>query len=312
MITASAPGKVVLWGEYAVLEGAPAAVLAVNRYARCSLETSGSWRFAALGFDAPAAQFNRLPATPPAEPAATLPWYVVQALPELSSAPVSATLDTEAFFQSGVKLGLGSSAALCVALQAAFAGLTGRAPDHAQALAAHRRAQAGLGSGIDIAASFFGGCLRFQDGNAEPFPNPLVHRCFVWVGTAAQTVRKLGLFSEYLKRGGTSALRALADCSEHLFDNPTIAALRAYNSALKILDKAARLGVYSAPHLAAERLAKAAGLVYKPCGAGGGDVGLAVAEAPEPLLRFAASAQALGFAVLNLQTARQGVHLGIR
>ena len=312
MISASAPGKVVLWGEYAVLTGAPAAVLAVNRYARCSLEASRSWRFAALGFDAPAAEFDRLPATVPAEPAAIRPWHVVRALPESSSAPVSATLDTEAFFHAGAKLGLGSSAALCVTLQAAFARLAGGMPDYAQALAAHRRAQAGLGSGIDIAASFFGGCLRFQDGNAKPFCNPLVHRCFVWVGTSAHTKHKLDLFSEHLKRGGTTALRALADCSEYLFDNPTIAALRAYNSALKNLDKAARLGVYSAPHLAAERLAKAEGLIYKPCGAGGGDVGVAVAESAEPLPRFAAAAQELGFAVLNLETARHGVHLEVQ
>ena len=33
----SAPGKVVLWGEYAVLDGAPAAVMAVNRYANVTL-----------------------------------------------------------------------------------------------------------------------------------------------------------------------------------------------------------------------------------------------------------------------------------
>ncbi len=34
MLTASAPGKVVLSGEYAVLDGAPAIGMAINRRAR--------------------------------------------------------------------------------------------------------------------------------------------------------------------------------------------------------------------------------------------------------------------------------------
>ena len=37
-ITASAPGKFVLSGEYAVLDGAPAVCVAVDRRARVSIE----------------------------------------------------------------------------------------------------------------------------------------------------------------------------------------------------------------------------------------------------------------------------------
>jgi len=33
-VTASTPGKLVLLGDYAVLEGAPALVMAVNRHAK--------------------------------------------------------------------------------------------------------------------------------------------------------------------------------------------------------------------------------------------------------------------------------------
>ena len=307
MISASAPGKVVLWGEYAVLEGAPAAVLAVNRFAGCSLETSRNWRFSTAGFEAPIAEFDRLPARVPADAAAVLPWQVLQEFAEAPSSPVTAAMHTDGFFHGGVKLGLGSSAALCVAVQAAFATLAGNRPDYRRALAAHRRLQAGQGSGIDIAASFFGGCLRFQEGNAEPCPDPLTHRRFVWVGESAQTGRKLDLFNDYLGRGDRTALRALSDHSENLFNDPSAEALDAYAGALKALDNAAGLGVYSPAHLAAERLATASGLVYKPCGAGGGDVGVAVADSPEPLPRFAASAEAHGFTILKLETAPHGV-----
>ena len=325
MITAIAPGKVVLWGEYAVLEGAPAAVLAVNRYARCTVKPArqasgglaktaetGTWRFSARGFPAPIAEFDRLPRTRPTEAAAMLPWHVLQATPHAELPPAHVDMHTEAFFQAGSKLGLGSSAALCVALQAAFAALAGRQPDIDLARAAHRAAQGGRGSGIDVAASFFGGCLRYQAGRAQPCPDALVDRCFVWVGKGARTTPRLRRFADYLAGGQTDALRALAECSENLFAHPTIDALPGYIRALKTLDKAARLGVYSEPHLAAERLAEAGQSVYKPCGAGGGDVGMAVARSPEQLLRFASAAQEAGFVILDLETAPHGLDLEIR
>ena len=376
MISATAPGKVVLWGEYAVLEGAPAAVVAVNRYARCTLHADAAatvdslqhrgppprglfaaatgapasaspqpgfgyprsaatatgrqtrpqtdagivaqdplstrWRFHAHGFDSPAAEYARLPGTLPTEPAAILPWCALQASQGANLTPSSVHMHTEAFYQSGLKLGLGGSAALCVALQAAFAVQGGGEPNYAAALAAHRHAQGGRGSGIDVAASFFGGCLRFQDGSPRPVPDALVNRCFVWAGAAAQTTAKIDRFAHYLQGGNTTALQALADCSEQLFANSTPEALHAYTDALKALDKAAGLGVYSAAHLALERLASAEGLVYKPCGAGGGDVGVAIAGTAERLPDFAAAAQKEGFTILNLETDQHGVHLDIR
>ena len=173
MISASAPGKVVLWGEYAVLEGAPAAVLAVNRFAGCMLETSGVWRFSTTGFEAGTAEFDRLPATAPAGAAATLPWQVLQECSAMPSTPVSVAMHTGEFYRDGVKLGLGSSAALCVAVQAAVAALAGSTPDYPRALAAHRRLQAGRGSGIDVAASYFGGCLRFRNGQCGTLPGSM-------------------------------------------------------------------------------------------------------------------------------------------
>ena len=51
MIGFCAPGKVVIWGEYAVLAGAPALVMAVDRYASCSIEAHpAGWRCEAVGF----------------------------------------------------------------------------------------------------------------------------------------------------------------------------------------------------------------------------------------------------------------------
>ena len=45
----TAPAKVVVWGEYAVLADAPAAVMAIDRTATVSLETDRLTRFTASG-----------------------------------------------------------------------------------------------------------------------------------------------------------------------------------------------------------------------------------------------------------------------
>ena len=50
-IRIAAPGKIVLWGEYAVLAEAPAAVLALDRYAEVSLSPNELFStFTAEGF----------------------------------------------------------------------------------------------------------------------------------------------------------------------------------------------------------------------------------------------------------------------
>ncbi|MCW8846391.1 MAG: hypothetical protein OQK99_11185 [Gammaproteobacteria bacterium] len=55
----SAPGKLILAGEYAVLDGAPGLVMAVDRRARVSLEPSSDehWQVTSAGSD-PQEQFH--------------------------------------------------------------------------------------------------------------------------------------------------------------------------------------------------------------------------------------------------------------
>ena len=48
-IRASAPGKLFLLGEYAVLEGAPAMLTAVDRRVTVQITTSDRWRVTAVG-----------------------------------------------------------------------------------------------------------------------------------------------------------------------------------------------------------------------------------------------------------------------
>lgn len=69
------------------------------------------------------------------------------------------------------QMGLGSSAAVTVATLAALAGAQGKAPDSHCLLECGtriiRKVQGGVGSGADVAASTYGGCLRFYAETQE-------------------------------------------------------------------------------------------------------------------------------------------------
>jgi len=224
VIEASAPGKLVLFGEYAVLFGAPAAVVAVDRRAIVTLRpfTGNGWEVAAPGLVAQRARLE-------VEPDNTVRWHdeklgrdafglidtLLRGIGDSGSIdlvnlpPLAATLDTRAFFESAggweSKLGLGSSAALTVTFVSALEVWAGSGPitekqgGLQELVDLHRGVQGGAGSGIDVAASLLGGIVRFRladDGSvAEAAPLDLpqdLRMVFVWTGRAASTGDFLG------------------------------------------------------------------------------------------------------------------------
>jgi len=307
-----APGKVVLWGEYAVLAGAPAAVMAVNRYARVDIETdTTAWRFTSRGLLTPSvhrtrAEFCHAPAAAMAETA--LRHWGVEQFP----APFALASDTRSFYHTpGAKLGIGSSAALCAATCHAMAHITDTTATLDDALAVHRLFQGGSGSGLDVAASWHGGVIRFQHGAATGWTWPTqLYWQVVWTGASAATQAALGQYARWQAEGNTASLTDLAAAAHHLFDQPTLASLEAYSQRLRAMDVAAQLNIFTPPH---ERLATIAadhGLVYKPCGAGGGDIGLACGMDQDALAAFAQAAREAHFVPLDLEIAPHGVKAG--
>jgi len=196
-----APGKVMLFGEYAVLEGATARVAAVEAWARASAHTpadAATYRVHGEVVAAPGPFVEAALATVEALPAAV--W-------DLDSRAFS----IECADGGRTKLGLGSSAAITVAAVGAgraLAGMSARPQDVLEpALIAHRAAQGGRGSGADVAASTLGGvvdcaffaqaawgpadALRVGDASlavsARQVGRALPHLTLIFSGTSAST-----------------------------------------------------------------------------------------------------------------------------
>ncbi|MGH8182424.1 MAG: mevalonate kinase family protein [Rhodanobacteraceae bacterium] len=332
-ITASAPGKLVLLGEYAVLEGAPALVLAVNRRAHVTLaDSQGSdWQIVSptLGMEARLWLQNGAATWCDAVPADlawittllhTMPW--VKDLP-----PCRIELASDTFYLdhagTPAKLGLGSSAALTVTLLGALHARANLPPPSLDvAIAAHRTIQHGRGSGIDVAASLAGGLSRFQlDGGAThvmplALPAGLHWRC-VYSGKPASTGAMLATVAAWRDRepdGFTHHMYELATISSRGIDavaandaTAFLSCLHDYAHALARFGEAAGVDIASREHRALSALAAECGCVYKSCGAGGGDVGVTFAVEDTRLREFSAHATRAGFPVIGLEADPRGL-----
>jgi ERG8-type phosphomevalonate kinase/isopentenyl-diphosphate delta-isomerase type 2 len=184
---ATAPGKLYVAGEYAVVEhGHPAILVAVNRWltAKVTECATGSAEAAVAGSDSvgrihsqghPEASVTwrrRAGRAVPDldQPGAAFVLSVIHSVEELVSysgetlAMYDVTIESELDDKSGRKYGLGSSAAVTVATMRALLDFYGLDLSPMQqyklAFAAASRAQK-VGSGGDLAASLFGGCIRF-------------------------------------------------------------------------------------------------------------------------------------------------------
>ena len=335
-VVASAPGKLVITGEYAVLEGAPALVLAIDREARVELEDAADdgYEISAPGLGIRAARGQLDAAGQMSWPA--LDTTVVRQLALVSGVletlamggplpSFRAWLDTRAFYATvdgRAKLGLGSSAALTVALAGALCALDRRAPPMIDALiAAHRRAQNGRGSGLDIAASLTGGLLVYRLHDEQPRVTPTTWPaglawCCVWSGKSASTRAYLDQLAAWRTSAPTryaALMRDLGECATAAAGasdaTMLLEAVAAYARALDHLGVASGLDIISAEHRALGALAARHGVTYKTCGAGGGDVGIAVTTDADRLQAFGQAATGAGFTLLNLQPSIAGARV---
>ena len=323
---ASAPGKLVIAGEYAVLEGAPAIATAVDRRAVAELET-GAERYElciansgeCFGFDLadkglhwhdnPGDQGNLLIAA--AE-------VFGSALTKLE--PFSVSLCTREFYADGIKQGLGSSAALAVALSGCLQHALGQQSDIGTALAVHREFQHGSGSGIDVHTSFHGGTVTVIDNAAQRCDWPEgVFMLPVWTGVAASTPARLKalasfaadeprIYTQQQAALGKFADKAVQACQSGHAEQVLIS-LQEFSGGLRDFDAATGLGIWSPEHVELHRMATQEQVIYKPSGAGGGDFGLAFSVDHAPLQLFRQTVESAGYACTGLRVGASGLRV---
>lgn len=299
MSRARAPGKLVLSGAYAVLDGAPALVAAVDRYALADSAREATFVTEEVAAALAAGALRRAP------------WF--DASPLRTALPDGSTR----------KLGLGSSAAILVAslgaMSADSAGGIDLAALERAAIVAHRAAQGG-GSGIDVVTSVRGGvlaCRRGADGalsvRAATLPEGLVLTVLAseLSASTSELVAKVRAFAAADPLAYARLMGATAEAAEEAAATRSatafVEAVRRQHSALGDLGDLAGAGIRT-PELArlAQR-AQAEGAAFGPSGAGGGDVCFHVGlTGPSPEFLLAAEAERL--VLVELAVGARGLH----
>lgn len=363
-LTLRVPGKLMIAGEYAVLEPhQPAIVAAVDRYMTATIELAPDNRVSLpdLGLvDLPWYAYEDGVTIKHADPRLR---FVQEALSVavtyirdqfLLPLPVHLTLTSELDDATGRKFGLGSSAAVVVATVAALLYLLHDDDEEAPppevvfklSAIAHLRAQ-GSGSGADVAASTFGGWLRYSSFNpqwlsdrlsrkeplyrllAERWPFFSVHRmttlpedlrlCVGWTGEPASTAALIERV-RYLRDRDPLAYgdflaeshRAVDGLMEGLAQDDRHQVLEAVALNRQALaDLGSNAGVVIETPALAElnRWAEVCGGAGKPSGAGGGDCGIAIIYGAEQARSLEAAWQRAKLEPLALHVAPEGVEV---
>ena len=284
-IHCSAPGKLFLGGEYAVLHGAQAVVTAVDRRA-----VAMPVRRAGRPSPVLRAVFD----------------HVTCFLEARGSEPVKLEpikVRSPDFQIGRKKIGLGSSAAVCASACGTLfelAGLEIAAHRHQVldiAQAAHRAAQGGRGSGADVAASVLGGTLIFNtSGKIQQINVDGIQIVVVWSGRAASTKRlieKVEVFSKTDPLGHGACFDELNQLASELAQaygggDPLeiIAATGRYGESMGRLGSACGAPIVTPEHELMANIAADLGGAAKPSGAGGGDVAVAVFEDADSTKKF--------------------------
>ncbi len=299
MLTCNAPGKLFLFGEYAVLAGGWSVVAAIDRRIRATR------RDEATEYQIEGADFDD-----------AFPRAVLDELAEDIGdrwSPDHFETDVRAFYENGQKLGLGSSAASAVALTgAALLDEADELNDETRATifqhaeAAHRAFQGGRGSGAGLAAATFGGVLGYRRrGSVAPFPELLAPESrdeaeevdefslerlvlpdalelrAVWLGESAKTTDFIGSVEWALQhhdREALGTLQSIANKAESALDaiargdaEALVDGFEAADRAMARLGTVAEIPIVTDTHRQLRNAVRSHEAVAKPSGAGGGE-----------------------------------------
>ena len=327
-IKRTAPGKVFLSGEYLALEGGSAIILSTKQRSRVSIEDHE--KPYNLFYSSALDQYFEFSVNDNFE----VDWvendpqsfglFISLAICELKIKPSKAliSIDTNEFYSSGKKIGLGSSASIASAiinvLDEYFNLQLSESAKIQKAVNIHALSQDNFGSGLDVITS----CA--DSGVVEcnlKMANEHKWRSLKWpsdlyikgVITSDQSSTKMMI--EKYNRGKDSNqifFNKLYSEINHLLNQISTAwdtqnsatiieLMQTYNTFINQLNEKFNLGIFSDEHKQLIELARSADIFYKPSGAGGGDLGLVITNSEKKLTHFLSVLSDSNFPVIDLR-----------
>lgn len=320
-IRASAPGKLMLVGEYTVTLGtSPALAVAVHKRVTVTVEpnTSGSWTVTSPALELVDASPDEVPVVQSA-----LQQVAQTAGDKLTGGSITIASELGA---GADKPGLGGSAAICVAVLGALHEIAGlERPTVAECVSAHRDAQDGRGSGYDVATALLGGVVLFEpaeDPTAQPSAKNVewfdgLHTAVLFTGQGASTKGMLARLQHYretrpsqsrarfltMERRAREFVKAWTDKDlEALLD-----AAAGAQEALVGMDREGRIGIRGGAHAELMGVVEDAGALARTSGAGGGDCLWALATSAAEIDAAVAAAEAMDFTQLSVEFPSEGL-----
>jgi len=245
--------------------------------------------------------------------------------------PCTVVIRSDDAFQ-GSKRGYGSSASVVVAvtggLYAAHHGTLSQNDVLKSALAAHRAAQGGMGSGTDVATSVVGDLVHWRPALIAGAHAEAVEACAVawpeglhmiagYSGASASTQGHLQALKARAQENETALvdeLRSLGQTAEHLIGafrhaavNDILEGVSGCHRALDKWDKKHGFGIMTPAIQEMVRIAESLQVVAKVSGAGGGDSILAFSDDPSRLNSLVEQWTSAGYIPTPIHRHSQGV-----
>ena len=313
------PGKIVISGEYAVLDGAPSIVSALNQKVAIKIQKSNKQHnvFLTSALDSVFPfiiddDSNIVWLDKDPEVFGLLLEYAINIIEPEFKEKFCIDVDSSDFFRTTKdgkvrKLGIGSSAAVSVGIIQALTRYhaISSSPENLlkQANSIHQTLQGKQGSGIDVTCVFVDqGVIECTKDSVKNhtwsilnWPNGLYFKVLT-TNEAAPTKRLVANYQSARNLYPTEfkvALDQFLEITKSLSiawkseDVDLIIDLLAkYDGYIKKLDKIGKIGVYNKMHTDIQNIASRHNIFYKPSGAGGGDIGLAFSKSMGELNDF--------------------------
>jgi len=309
----TAPGKVFLSGEYLALEEGSAIILSTKQRSKISIEDHNKpynlFYSSALDQSFPFSVSDNFEINWIENDPQGFGLFISLAISELKIKPSKAfiSIDTSEFYSSGKKIGLGSSAsiasAIINALNEYFNLQLSESMIIQNAVNLHNLSQDNIGSGLDVISSCADSGViecnlemakKYQWKNLK-WPEDLYIKGIITSDQASTQVMvekynhgKVSnqIFFNKFYTETSHLLNQISTAWDAQDAEEILELMQEYNTFIKQLNEKFNLGIFTDEHKQLLDFAKKTGIFYKPSGAGGGDLGLVIANSKNKMTQF--------------------------